>query len=99
MGVVYRGFDPDIRRVVALKTIRHQPGNSAEATAHAAARFRNEAQAAGRLMHPGIVGVYDFGDDGRVAYIAMEFVEGHTLSAYLNKKIAFAAADIASIAS
>jgi len=99
MGVVYRGFDPDIRRVVALKTIRHQPGNSAEATAHAAARFRNEAQAAGRLMHPGIVGVYDFGDDGRVAYIAMEFVEGHTLSAYLNKKIAFPAADIASIAS
>ena len=99
MGVVYRGFDPDIRRVVALKTIRHQPGNSAEATAHAAARFRNEAQAAGRLMHPGIVGVYDFGDDGRVAYIAMEFVEGHTLSAYLNKKVSFAAPDIASIAS
>jgi eukaryotic-like serine/threonine-protein kinase len=99
MGVVYRGFDPDIRRVVALKTIRHQPGSSAEATAHAAARFRNEAQAAGRLMHPGIVGVYDFGDDGRVAYIAMEYVEGHTLSAYLGKKIAFGSGDIASIAS
>lgn len=99
MGVVYRGFDPDIRRVVALKTIRHQPGNTSEATAHAAARFRNEAQAAGRLMHPGIVGVYDFGDDGRVAFIAMEFVEGHTLSAYLNKKVVFGDADIASIAS
>lgn len=99
MGVVYRGFDPDIRRVVALKTIRHQPGNGPEATAHAAARFRNEAQAAGRLMHPGIVGVYDFGDDGRVAYIAMEFVEGHTLSAYLHKKVVFGDADIASIAS
>lgn len=99
MGVVYRGFDPDIRRVVALKTIRHQPGNGPEATAHAAARFRNEAQAAGRLMHPGIVGVYDFGDDGRVAYIAMEFVEGHTLSAYLHKKVVFGDADIAAIAS
>jgi serine/threonine protein kinase len=51
--------------------------------AYSAARFRNEAQAAGRLQHPGIVGVYDFGDDGRVAYIAMEYVEGHTLSHYL----------------
>jgi eukaryotic-like serine/threonine-protein kinase len=99
MGVVYRGFDPDIRRVVALKTIRHQAGHSPEATAQSAARFRNEAQAAGRLLHPGIVGVYDFGDDGRVAYIAMEYVEGHTLSAYLAKKVAFSAADIAAIAS
>ncbi len=98
MGVVYRGFDPDIRRVVALKTIRHLPGMGAEATANSAARFRNEAQAAGRLMHPGIVGVYDFGDDGRVAYIAMEYVEGHTLSAYMAQKVAFTAADIAAIA-
>lgn len=97
MGVVYRGFDPDIRRVVALKTIRHQPGLAPEATASAAARFRNEAQAAGRLLHPGIVGVYDFGDDGQVAYIAMEYVEGHTLSAYLQQKVAFPAADIAAI--
>ncbi len=97
MGVVYKGFDPDIRRVVALKTIRHQPGQSAEARAQGAARFRNEAQAAGRLLHPGIVGVYDFGDDGRVAYIAMEFVEGHTLSPYLAQKVKFSEPDIASL--
>src|SRR5688572_29818495 len=81
MGVVYRGFDPDIRRVVALKTIRRQAGHSAEAVTQSAARFRNEAQAAGRLLHPGIVGVYDFGEasdaSGNVAYIAMEYVEGH----------------------
>lgn len=98
MGVVYRGFDPDIRRVVALKTIRKQGGDSAQAAAQAAARFRNEAQAAGRLLHPGIVGVYDFGDDGRVAYIAMEFVEGHTLSQYLAQKVRFSEADVASMA-
>ena len=99
MGVVYRGFDPDIRRVVALKTIRHIGGEGVESATQSAARFRNEAQAAGRLMHPGIVGVYDFGDDGRVAYIAMEFVEGHTLSAYLTHKVRFSATDIASVAS
>ena len=51
MGVVYRGFDPDIRRIVALKTIRRQPGEGAEAAAQSAARFRNEAQAAGLLRH------------------------------------------------
>lgn len=98
MGVVYRGFDPDIRRVVALKTIRRQGGDAAEAAQQSAARFRNEAQAAGRLLHPGIVGVYDFGDDGRVAYIAMEYVEGHTLSAYLSRRVKFSDADIASLA-
>lgn len=98
MGVVYRGFDPDIRRVVALKTIRRQGGDSAQAVAQSAARFRNEAQAAGRLMHPGIVGVYDFGDDGHVAYIAMEYVEGHTLSRYLASRVKFTEADVASLA-
>ena len=99
MGVVYRGFDPDIRRVVALKTIRKQGADSPEAAAQSAARFRNEAQAAGRLMHPGIVGVYDFGDDGNVAYIAMEFVEGHTLSQYLAQRVRFTEIDVASMAS
>lgn len=101
MGVVYRGFDPDIRRVVALKTIRKQMGEGADA-AQAAARFRNEAQAAGRLLHPGIVGVYDFGESdtraGRVAYIAMEYVEGHTLAQYLSQKVRFSEGDVASLA-
>ena len=101
MGVVYRGFDPDIRRIVALKTIRKQMGEGPDA-AQTAARFRNEAQAAGRLLHPGIVGVYDFGESdtrgGRVAYIAMEYVEGHTLSQYLQHKVRFSEADVASLA-
>lgn len=99
MGVVYRGFDPDIRRVVALKTVRHQGGLSAQDEAQSAARFRNEAQAAGRLQHPGIVGVYDFGDDGQVAYIAMEYVEGHTLAAYLAQPVRFSDTDVASLTS
>ncbi len=96
MGVVYRGFDPDIRRVVALKTIRRE-SDTAGSAAESAARFRNEAQAAGRLQHPGIVGVHDFGDDGRVAYIAMEYVEGHTLARYLAQGVRFSDADIASL--
>lgn len=98
MGVVYRGFDPDIRRLVALKTIRRQaPGDGGTSVAESAARFRNEAQAAGRLQHPGIVSVYDFGDDGRIAYIAMEYVEGRTLAHYLANRTRFSDGDIASL--
>ncbi len=104
MGVVYRGFDPDIRRIVALKTIRKM-SHAQAAAAQSAARFRNEAQAAGRLQHPGIVGVYEFGEavdapgsPGRLAYIAMEYVEGHTLAMYLAQRVRFTEADVASVA-
>jgi serine/threonine-protein kinase len=71
MGVVYKGFDPDIKRTVALKTIRRQFGVSGEGVS-AAERFRNEAVAAGRLTHPGIVAVYEFAEHEDVAFIAME---------------------------
>ncbi|MDE2159907.1 MAG: serine/threonine protein kinase, partial [Burkholderiales bacterium] len=98
MGVVYRGYDPGIRRNVAIKTIRRLGGLSDEMANQLAARFRNEAQAAGRLQHPGIVGIYDYGDDDEVSYIAMEFVEGHTLSGYLARRVAFGEADLASVA-
>ncbi len=74
MGVVYKGFDPDIQRTVALKTIRAGLDADDDSPGAPASRFRNEAQAAGRLSHPGIVAVYDFGRTEQVAYIAMEFV-------------------------
>ena len=75
MGVVYEGYDPMIKRVVALKTIRADQlaGENAET---AIARFRREAQAAGRLNHPNIVPIYDFGEDQGIWYIAMEHIKG-----------------------
>ena len=97
MGVVYKGFDPDIQRVVALKTIRRQPGQGDESGVTMAARFRNEAQAAGRLLHPGIVGVYEYAEDGPVAFIAMEYVEGSSLSRYLSQGVRFGEDDILSL--
>jgi serine/threonine protein kinase len=75
MGVVYKGFDPGIERVVALKTIRKEMFSESEQL-ELISRFKNEAQAAGRLTHPNIVTVYDYGEDAESAYIAMEFVEG-----------------------
>ena len=97
MGIVYKGFDPDIQRVVALKTIRRHPGHGTESGAKTAARFRNEAQAAGRLLHPGIVAVYEYGEDGAVAFIAMEYVEGNSLARYLSQGVRFAEDDILSL--
>lgn len=78
MGVVYKAFDPGIERVVALKTIRKEMFSERE-QADLIGRFKNEAQAAGRLAHPNIVTVYDYGEDAESAYIAMEFVEGTPL--------------------
>lgn len=82
MGVVYKGFDPWIERIVALKTIRKEMFSQGE-QADLIGRFKNEAQAAGRLAHPNIVTVYDYGEDADSAYIAMEFVEGTPLDALI----------------
>jgi serine/threonine-protein kinase len=88
MGVVYRGFDPHIEREVAIKTIRKDMVE-AELAVQYMARFKNEAKAAGRLHHPNIVGVYEYGEDDAVAFIAMEYVEGTGLREYLNRKASF----------
>jgi len=79
MGTVYKGFDPHIHRPVAIKTIHRELLGDSSATDSIAARFRNEAKAVGRIAHPGVVAIYDFGEDGDVTFIAMEFVDGRTL--------------------
>lgn len=83
MGVVYKAFDPHIERTVALKTIRKELFSDAQQT-ELIARFKNEAQAAGRLNHPNLVMVYDYGEDSESAYIAMEFVDGFALNTLLS---------------
>jgi serine/threonine-protein kinase len=86
MGIVYLAFDPHIEREVALKTIRSELlQSSAEGlTTHdLRLRFLNEARAAGRLAHPNIVAVYDFGETDTIAYLTMEYVPGESLAARL----------------
>ena len=87
MGVVYRAYDAESARVVALKTIRRQFDDGSGMLEVIAARFRNEAQAAGRLTHPNIVAVYDYGEAGDTAFIAMEYVEGANLSHFLGRRV------------
>ena len=88
MGIVYKGYDPHIERHVAIKTIRKDLVDPDVAQQYMA-RFKNEARAAGRLMHPHIVAVYEFGEDDTVAYIAMEYVEGAGLREHLNRRETF----------
>ncbi len=78
MGTVYDGWDPVIDRRVAIKTVKLPDAQDEEAI-EGLARFKREAQAAGRLTHPNIVGVFDYGETADLAYIVMEFVEGRSL--------------------
>ena len=89
MGVVYKSHDPVIRRPLAIKTIHRQLDDGSDAADSFAARFRNEAAAAGRLQHPGIVAVYEYGEDANGAFIVMEYVEGTSLSRRLSAKEPF----------
>jgi len=84
MGTVLDAFDPVIERRAALKIIPKPAENDAEGQ-EGLARFKREAQAAGRLNHPNIVAVYDYGEDGANAWIAMELVEGGTLKQILDR--------------
>lgn len=96
MGVVYKARDPKIDRFVALKTIS-LAGQEPEAEREFRERFFFEAQAAGRLVHPGIVTIFDVGEEPqrRDPYIVMEYIEGQSLSKLLSgekKKLPFSTA-------
>jgi eukaryotic-like serine/threonine-protein kinase len=88
MGMVYEGFDPVIERRVAIKTIlaEYLEGDEMQ---EATARFKREAQAGGRLQHPSIVGVYEYGDTGEMAFIVMEYVDGRELKRMLTEGTRF----------
>jgi eukaryotic-like serine/threonine-protein kinase len=84
MGVVYQARDPKINRVVALKTIS-MGDQSPEDAQEYRARFFREAEAAGRVSHPGIVTIFDIGEEPEThaPYIVMEFVGGQSLDKLL----------------
>ncbi|MFZ1006469.1 MAG: protein kinase [Candidatus Sulfotelmatobacter sp.] len=87
MGVVYKARDPQIDRVVALKTVSLL-GLEPEEEEEFLTRFRCEAQAAGRLQHPGIVTIFDVGEDdeSHEPYIVLEYVAGESLSRILSRE-------------
>ena len=72
MGIVYRAWDPDLCRKVALKFLHESPGSPPESRE----RFIREAQVAGRLNHPAIAAVYGTGEWMGQAYLSMQLIEG-----------------------
>lgn len=88
MGVVYEGNDTRLHRKVAIKTILKSALDSDSARDYSA-RFAREAQAVARLNHPNIVQVFDFAEEGDLAYIVMELVRGRELKNYFDAKERF----------
>src|ERR1700727_2318967 len=86
MGVVYKAHDPKINRTVAVKTIS-MAGQPAEDEREYRERFFREAEAAGRLSHPGIVTIFDVGEEPEThaPYIVMEYVGGQSLDKLLSQ--------------
>jgi serine/threonine protein kinase len=76
MGEVYAAYDPQLDRKVAIKLLRARSGAADE---EGQIRLMREAQAIAKLSHPNVVVVYDTGTFQHQVFVAMEFVEGHTL--------------------
>ena len=83
-GLVYRGFDPGIKRPVALKVITKSLLDPADLE-YVISRFRHEAEAVGRLTHPRIAAIYDFIETEEIACIVMELVNGKSLAHHLKE--------------
>ena len=96
MGVVYEGNDTRLHRKVAVKTILKSALDSESAKEYSM-RFAREAQAVARLNHPNIVQVFDFAEEGDVAYIVMEMVRGRELKTFFDAKERFELKEIVHI--
>jgi eukaryotic-like serine/threonine-protein kinase len=96
MGTVYKAFDPQIQRTVAIKTVLKSSMDPADLQ-YALTRFRHEAQAVGRLNHSRIAAIYDYGEEIDIAYIVMEIVTGKSLFQHMQSSARFDLREIGEI--
>ncbi|MBU0987720.1 MAG: serine/threonine protein kinase, partial [Proteobacteria bacterium] len=82
MGIVYKGRDPKLQRIMAIKTIRFTEEYDEEKVKIIKEQFYREAEVVAKLSHPNIVTVYDVGEDLDLSYLAMEYLEGESLEIY-----------------
>ena len=80
MGAVYAAYDPELDRKVALKLLRP------DAATLDSVRLTREARALAKLSHPNVVSVFDVGTVGAEVFIAMEFIEGMTVSRWMQQR-------------
>ncbi len=82
MGMVYKARDHKLEEVVAIKVLRHEVASDADMER----RFRTEIKLARRVRHRNVCGIHEYGEDGGLRYIAMEFVEGTDLRKILTER-------------
>ncbi len=82
MGMVYKAHDRELDEVVALKVLRPEVAASAEM----ARRFRSEIRLARKVRHRNVCGIHEYGQDGHIRFIAMEFIDGLNLKEALREK-------------
>jgi len=86
MGIVYKGRDPKLNRLTAIKTIRFVDEFDEDKVDQIKAQFYREAEVVARLSHKNIVRLYDVGEDLDLSYLAMEYLEGQSLEQHTNSK-------------
>ncbi|MCX4246820.1 serine/threonine-protein kinase [Paraliomyxa miuraensis] len=85
MGVVYKAYDPELHREVALKLLKSSR-KSGQAELKRRKRLLREARAMAQLSHPNVIPVYDVGEHGEGLYVAMEYVLGANARQWLKKE-------------
>ena len=85
MGIIYKGRDPRLNRLTAIKTIRFDNELDNTEILNTKKQFYREAEVIAKLSHPNIVSIYDVGQDNGLSYLAMEYLEGENLEKYTNK--------------
>ncbi len=86
MGIVYKGRDPKLNRMTAIKTIRFSDEFDESQVENIKEHFYREAEVVARLSHTNIVTIYDVGEDLDLSYLAMEYLEGVTLEKFTNNE-------------
>ena len=84
MGAVYKAYDPELDRSIAIKILTVKP-REGETASRPQARLMREAQALAKLSHPNVVSIFDVGTYEESVYIAMEYVKGKTLREWLKE--------------
>jgi serine/threonine-protein kinase len=95
--IVYEALDTTMGRRLAVKELNIPPNLVGQARAERIERFNREAKATGKLSHPNIVTVYDYGSDGKRYFIAMEYLEGSTLREVLQQRTALPVHEVVDI--
>ncbi|MBN1810787.1 MAG: protein kinase [Anaerolineae bacterium] len=86
MAAIYRGWHTTLKKPIAIKEMRPQPGIDAQTLVHLRQQFRQEAAILARLEHPNLVNVLDFFEEGDKAYLVMDLVEGESLAEQIERE-------------